>query len=118
MSAWFASSPMTAHMLAHMAIVAVVAPAIALLVAGGRVDPVRRAPRWFSPVPASVLEFAVVWGWHAPLLHLGARHHPAVFALEQGSMLLVSLWLWLAILGGAAAARRGRAASGLIALVL
>jgi putative membrane protein len=60
----------------------------------------------------------VVWGWHAPLLHLAARHHPAIFVLEQGSMLVVSLWLWLAILGGPAASRPVRAAAGLIALVL
>lgn len=51
--------PLTVHMLTHMAIVAVAAPVVALAIRGRRIDPVMRAPRWFSPLPASLLEFAI-----------------------------------------------------------
>src|SRR5687767_8403180 len=55
-----------AHMTMHMLVVAVATPLIALGVAGSRLDPVWRAPRIFSPVPASLVELIVVWAWHAP----------------------------------------------------
>ncbi len=110
--------PLTVHMLTHMAIVAVAAPVVALAIRGRRIDPVMRAPRWFSPLPASLLEFAIVWAWHAPLLHLGARHHFGMFAAEQISFFVAALWLWLAIFGGPPQHRPGRAGAGVLALAL
>jgi putative membrane protein len=110
--------PLTVHMVAHMAMVAVAAPALAWIVGGSRIDPVRRRPRWFSPIPASLLEFTIVWAWHAPVLHLAARHHAGVFAAEQLSFFIVALWLWLSIFGGGPQHRLARAGSGVIALVL
>ena len=78
-----------AHMTAHMAVVAVAAPLLAIGLAGSDADPVRRAPQWFPPIPASVLELLVVWAWHTPALHHAARHTALGLLLEQGSFLLI-----------------------------
>jgi putative membrane protein len=115
-----------AHMAVHMGVVAVAAPLLALGVAGGRFDPVRKAPAVFAPVPASMLEFVVVWAWHAPALHHAARHSFVGLAAEQGTFLVSGLWLWLSAVGGDAwtsdTARGGprgnRTGAGIIGLLL
>lgn len=108
----------TRHMLAHMTLVAVVAPLFAAAITRSRFDPVQRRPRWFSPIAASLIEFVVIWAWHAPALHIAARHDGGVWAIEQATFLGASTYLWLAILGGDRASRAMRAATGVIALVL
>ena len=113
-----ASHAFSAHMTMHLAVVAVAAPLLAWGAAGSRLDPVRFAPRLFSPVPASIAEFAVVWAWHAPALHQAARHDPIVFAIEQITFLLAGLWLWLAVFGGERGLRPTRAATGVVVLLL
>src|SRR5687768_12624569 len=69
----------SAHMTQHIALVALAAPLLAWGVAGSRLDPVRALPAVFAPIPASILELAVVWAWHAPVLHHAARMGGAVF---------------------------------------
>ena len=108
----------SAHMLMHMAVVAIAAPLIALGIAGSRADPARRWPAWFAPVVASIVEFVVVWAWHAPALHHAARASAALLALEQASFLAVGLLLWCAAFGGDAGRRRERAAAGIGGLLL
>lgn len=110
--------PFSRHMLVHMVVVAVAAPILAFAAAGTRLDPVPHAPNLFSPILASMLEFAAVWAWHAPGLHHFARHSEAGFALEQATFVLTGLYLWLAALGGPAAFRRRRAIAGLAGLLL
>jgi len=107
-----------AHMLLHMMLVAVVSPFVAAAVAGRRVDPVVRWPRLFAAIPASLVELAVVWTWHAPALHDAARHQAAIWAAEQASFLIAGLYFWLAVLGGTPARRVANAGSGIVALVL
>lgn len=111
-----------AHMTMHMAVVAVAAPLIALGVAGGRLDPARRWPALLAPVPMSALELVVVWAWHAPALHHAARHGAVGMAAEQGSFLAAGLAVWLSAFGGERTAepalRRGRAAAGIVGLLL
>lgn len=107
-----------AHMTMHMAVVAVAAPLIALGISQGKLDPVRRAPALFAPIPASVLELVVVWAWHAPALHHAARHEAAAMILEQGSFLLAGLLVWLSAFGGDPARRANRAAAGVVGLLL
>lgn len=107
-----------AHMLMHMGVVAVAAPLIAAGLAGGRGDPARRWPAVFAPLPASVLEFAVVWAWHAPALHHAARQWTGLLVLEQASFLAVGLLVWLSAFGGGIARRRERAAAGVAGLLL
>lgn len=108
----------TRHMMVHMALVTLVAPLLAAMIARSRFNPVERHPRWFSPITASVIEFVVVWAWHAPALHVAARHRDGMLALEQVSFLGASAYLWLAILGGDRASSAMRAATGIVALVL
>jgi putative membrane protein len=102
----------------HMAVVAVAAPLLALAVAGGRLDPVRRVPALFPPVPASLVELLVVWAWHAPALHHLARHSTAGLVVEQATFLASGLLVWLAALGGDARAGGNRTGAGVLALLL
>jgi putative membrane protein len=112
-----ASSKFSAHMLLHMGVVAVAAPLLAVAVGGGARSRIERWRGLLHPVTASVGELVVVWGWHAPLLHLAARENPAVLAIEQGSFLVAGLWLWLASGAGWSPADGQRAWSGMVALL-
>jgi putative membrane protein len=107
-----------AHMTMHMSVVAVAAPLLSLGVAGGRFDPVRRAPRLFAPIPASVLELVVVWAWHAPALHHAARHHTWGLVAEQAMFLVSGLAVWLSAYGGGERPGGGRTAAGIVGLLL
>ncbi len=107
-----------AHMTMHIGVVAVAAPLIALGVAGGPLDPVRYAPRFFLAIPASMLELVVVWAWHAPGLHEVARHTAAGLVIEQTLFLLSGLLLWLAACGGRRPRGGGRSAAGVVGLLL
>jgi putative membrane protein len=108
----------SAHMIVHMGVVAIAAPLIALGVAGGPCDPVRRVPSLFPPIPVSIVELVVVWAWHAPALHHGARHSSHLFWIEQLSFLASGLAVWLAAFGGDARGRADRRAAGVVALLL
>lgn len=108
----------TAHMIVHMGVVALAAPLLAWGLAGSRVDPFRHTTGGAVPVLAAVVEFGVVWGWHAPALHDAARLSAAVYVLEQLSFLLAGLLVWLAAWGVAGAASRARRAAGVIGLLL
>jgi len=122
LAAWLGPLPalaqqsFAAHMAMHLGVVAVAAPLLAFALAGSAADPVARAPRLFSPMLATLLEFIVVWAWHAPWLHHAARTSAPMRALEQGSFLAVGLLLWLAACGGLAS--RGRIAVGVAALLM
>jgi putative membrane protein len=122
--AWFGPLPrlaahaFSAHMVMHMSVVAVAAPLLACGVAGGRLDPVRKAPALFTPIPVSLVELVVVWAWHTPALHHVARHSLSGLVVEQGTFLLSGLVLWLSAFGGDDEQRRSRAAAGILALLL
>lgn len=113
-----APGPFSAHMVVHMGVVAVVAPLLALALAGSRLDPVRGHPARLPALPLTAVEFMVVWGWHLPVLHHAARAGGMALLLEQGSFLLAGLAVWMSALGGDAAERAGRAAVGTVALLL
>jgi putative membrane protein len=112
------AGPFAAHMMLHMAVVAIAAPLLALGVAGTPFDPVPRAPRLLHPVLASVVELLLVWGWHTPALHHAARSSALGFVLEQASFLGSGLWLWLSAFGGGQAQRAERDGAGIVALLL
>ncbi|MEX2128867.1 MAG: cytochrome c oxidase assembly protein [Xanthobacteraceae bacterium] len=112
-SAGHFAPPFTAHMMMHMLVVAVAAPLLALAVVGTGYDFSPRVPLLFAPLPASLLEFAAVWGWHAPALHEFARGSVAGVALEQASFLAVGFVLWLACIGE----RGGGRAAGVFGLL-
>jgi putative membrane protein len=113
-----APGPFSAHMAGHMAVVAVAAPLLALGLAGGALDPVRRWPALFPPVPLSFVELLAVWAWHAPALHHLARHSAAWLAVEQGTFLASGLAVWLAALGGGGREGGDRTGAGVLALLL
>ena len=121
--AWFGPLPdlakdsFAAHMTMHMAVVAVAAPFLALALSGTAVDPARVAPAFFAPIPASIIEFAVVWVWHAPAFHHAARHQGWALLLEQASFLAAGLLLWIAVYGGTRAQRPVRNGAGVAALL-
>jgi putative membrane protein len=102
----------------HMGVVAVAAPLLALGVAGGRYDPVRKTPGLFTPIPASALELVVVWAWHTPALHHEARHCTAGLVVEQGMFLLSGLLVWLSAFGGAPLCCGNRTGAGIVGLLL
>jgi putative membrane protein len=83
-----------------------------------RYDPVRRVPRLFAPVPASVGELLIVWAWHAPGLHHFARHSLLGFVIEQSMFLAAGVWVWLSAFGGEAPRSRARSGVGVIGLLL
>jgi putative membrane protein len=121
--AWLGPLPMlarhsfAAHMTAHIAVVAIAAPLLALAIAGTRSDPVRAMPSIVSPIPASMIELVVVWAWHVPALHAAARSEPSVLVVEQATFLLAGLLLWIAAIGGDVEQRRMRAGGGIVALL-
>lgn len=121
---WFGPLPelakasFAAHMSLHMGVVAVAAPLLALGTAGGALDPVRRWPRAFPPIPLSIAELAAVWVWHAPALHQFARASDAGFVVEQGTFLLAGLLVWWSAFGGGPTRRAERRGAGIAALLL
>jgi putative membrane protein len=108
----------SAHMTMHMAVVAVAAPLIALGVAASRLDLTHRAPAVFSPIPTSLVELAVVWAWHAPVLHQLARNSTAGLIAEQGMFLVSGLLVWLSAFGSEVRRSGMRAGAGVVALLL
>lgn len=121
---WFAPLPQlgwqtfSAHMTMHMVVVAVAAPLLAFGVAGGRFDPVSKAPKLFAPIPASIVELIAVWAWHAPMLHHAARHSTAGLVAEQTTFLFTGLLMWLSAFGGDSATADSRRAAGVVGLLL
>ena len=94
-----------AHMWLHMLVVGIAVPLIAAALA----PRLAIAGTVALPIVVSILDFVVVWGWHAPLLHHASRSDPLFLALEQLSFFSVSLLVWLVALAGA---DRGNAALG------
>ncbi len=119
--AWFWPFPdhsFSGHMISHMTAVAIAAPLVAVGVAGSRLDPVMKFPRWFSPLLMSLVEFFIVWLWHMPKMHQAAMMNPVVFVVEQASFLASGLALWISIFGGKDDERQTRFGKGLAALLL
>jgi putative membrane protein len=103
------------HMAIHISVVAVAAP----LIAAGTMRFVSRyIPRiLLAPVPASLFEFVVIWGWHFPALHHLARSSTSGFIAEQASFLASGLLLWISALHRAHTGEDNRGA-GVAALLL
>ena len=95
-----AATAFSAHMTLHMGVVAVAAPLLAVGLAASPFHVRHSKSVLANPILASAVELVVVWAWHTPALHEAARSQGAIFAVEQGSFLVVGVWLWLAALGG------------------
>ena len=104
----------SAGMVAHMGVVAVAAPLIALgLPAAWRFGPSMPAA---LPVVASLVELFAVWGWHAPAIRAAVETSVAVTVVEQATFLAAGVLLWSTSF--AAPGQRMHAASGAAALLL
>ena len=106
-----------AHMLAHMGVVAIAAPLIAIGLSSQKTSGPAKAtgPELaFASMPAvaSFLELVVVWGWHLPQARAVVERANLAIVLEQGSFLAVGLLLWITCL------RPGREGPGAFALLL
>jgi putative membrane protein len=97
------------HMVAHMAIVAIAAPLIAIGLHGTRLD-FSVGLTWITPLTASLVELVAVWFWHLPQTRLLAEQSPAAAVLEQIAFLVAGLLLWLSCLS----ASRLAGAAGLL----
>lgn len=87
---WRAS--FSAHMLAHMGVIATASPLIALGL------PRRWRPGASMPVAlpllASLVELIAVWSWHAPAMRAAAEASVLVTVAEQCVFLAVGILLW------------------------
>jgi putative membrane protein len=102
----------------HVVLVTIAAPLLAASIARSRFDPVRRWPHGFSPLGLSLLQAAVVWTWHAPAAQLTARAQPSLWWLQQASLLLAAVLLWVSVVGGERATRYERVGAGIVALLM
>ena len=102
----------------HVVLVTIAAPLLAASVARSRFDPVCRWPHGFSPLGLSLLQAAVVWTWHAPAAQLAARAAPSLWWLQQGSLLIAAVLLWVSVVGGERATRYERVGTGIVALLM
>lgn len=86
-----------AHMALHMLVVGVGVP---ILAAGLALTLRRRGVRVpvVYPIIASMIDFAVIWVWHAPVLHAASRLNPVVLTLEQACFAAAALFVWLVAL--------------------
>lgn len=102
-----------AHMLAHMGVVAIAAPLLAI----GMPEHWRPGPKMPMAIPllASLLELIVVWAWHAPVMRAAAEASLAITAIEQVSFLFAGVLLWSTAL--AAPGNKANAAAGAAALL-
>ncbi|AZO67027.1 MAG: cytochrome-c oxidase [Mesorhizobium sp.] len=105
----------SAHMLAHMGVVAIAAPLMAI---GIPLGPTPDANRTFAlPLLASLVELVIVWSWHAPAMRGLAQSSLLATAIEQATFLAAGLFLWLACLPRRGSDTTGNAA-GAFALLL
>jgi putative membrane protein len=109
---------MTGHMAAHMAAVSLAAPLLAVALTGTGWDPAARWPRLVTPLAMSLLELAVVWGWHLPAVRAWVAADGPGLLLEQAMFLSAGLVLWSACLGTLDADSSARRASGVAAMLL
>ncbi len=109
-----ARTSFTSHMLLHLGVMIVAAPLAALGLARLRPWPAR-APAMTLALLGAGMELAVVWGWHAPVLHRAAATLPAAFALQQASFLAAGILVWLP---GLAVGGRAGAAAGAVSMAM
>lgn len=88
---------MTQHMAAHIAVMNVLAPSIALAFARQQLLPF--GTRHLAP--ATILQICLLWGWHIPAVLGAAVQSPALMAAMHGLLFLAALWFWSVVVGEA-----------------
>ncbi|WP_011910063.1 cytochrome c oxidase assembly protein [Cereibacter azotoformans] len=99
------------HMILHLGVILGAAPLVAIGLS--QMAPLRVQWPVALAVAVSLVELAVVWGWHAPRLHEAAALDPLLFRVQQASFLVAGVLVWLPGLAPGKAA----AAAGLLAML-
>lgn len=88
------------HMILHLGVMVTAAPLIVIGLL--RLFPGAGAPRQtlLAAFAASVFDFAVVWGWHVPVMHEAAARLGPVFVVQQASFLAAGMSLWWVCFAG------------------
>lgn len=104
----------SAGMVAHMGVVALAAPLLAL----GLPERWQPGPAMPAALPAlaSCIELVIVWGWHAPAMQAAAETSAVVTVIEQTTFLAAGMFLWSTSF--AAPGKRTHALTGAGALLL
>jgi putative membrane protein len=107
-------------MLAHMGVVAVAAPLIAFGLASRLVLSKASGNSMLIglPIIGSLIELAVVWGWHAPAARRWAESSAWGTAAEQACFLVAGLFLWLSCLAAGSTNASSHRAAGAFGLLL
>ena len=85
---------LSAHMVQHILLIGVAAPAVALALPPARVS----TSRWYlHAASALTIETTLVLGWHAPFAFDAALRSDPVHALEHVTMTLSAGYLWWAL---------------------
>lgn len=87
--------PLSAHMLAHIVLMSVVAPLIATLWSRAAAS-----VRWPGPMlwAATVVQVVVLWLWHLPAAHHLAAASPAGALAMHASLLAAAIFFWLCVI--------------------
>ena len=93
---------LTYHMAAHIAVMNVVAPTVALSAA--RMFPFAFERASHGLAAAAAVQVMLLWGWHAPAMLGLAVQDAAVMALMHATLFGAALWFWSAVIGST---RRG-----------
>lgn len=104
------------HMIAHMGVVAGVAPLIAIALSGTRFD-FTVGLAWMTPLVASLVELLAVWSWHVPAMRALSQSSVLFAAIEQVIFLGAGLALWLSCFGGSPDRREERRLAGTLGLL-
>ena len=87
---------LTAHMVQHVLLIGIAAPALALALPTARVD----GGRWYALAAAAVVtQSVIVVGWHAPAAFDAALRTDPLHGLEHLSMLGGATALWWVLAG-------------------
>ena len=96
--------PIARHMGSHMVLMNAVAPLLALaVIASGR--GLSRMASGYALTAATVLQLALLWGWHAPPALGVALQTAAGHAAMQATLLASALWFWCAVFADRTALR-------------
>ena len=79
------------HMAAHMGVVAIAAPLLAIGLGDTGLGPLSRL---ITPLTASLIELVAVWFWHLPQMRLVVDQSFGAMLVEQASFLVAGLLLW------------------------
>jgi|SRR5918993_1549712 putative membrane protein len=86
--------PLSAGMAGHILLMNLVAPVVVVWASRSSPSLVRPFRNLAAP---SLVQFLLLWGWHAPPSLVAAMGHAGLHLVMHGSLLLAALWFWSAV---------------------